>query len=139
MGFWRKSNVTPLPFLHLMPRVSSDIEECFVFIGRQPWGKPADRKRDILAGIARIRRNPRLARVEASRPATGVELRRHRVAQFTLIYAYFPPNDVMLNGIVSIRAIRHRRVKNVFWGVKQPPPPQYGKTSINAADDLPQS
>ena len=30
----------------------------------------------------------------------------------------FEPNAVMPYGMVSIRAIRHRRVRNLFYGVK---------------------
>jgi hypothetical protein len=33
-----------LPYLHVMPRVDRDIEECLDFVARQPWGKPSDRK-----------------------------------------------------------------------------------------------
>jgi hypothetical protein len=68
--------------------------------------------REILAA-------PTLRRVEARRPKTGIELRRHAAAQFVLIYAYFAPDSVYASGIVSIRAIRHRRVRDVFSGVQE--------------------
>jgi hypothetical protein len=96
-----------------MPRVSRDIADCIQFIAKQPGGKPRDREADILAGIATICRCPRAHRIEWRRK-TGVELRRHHAAQFVIIYAYIDPNDVMPGGIVSIRAVRHRRVRDPF-------------------------
>jgi len=44
-----------MPQLHLMPRVSDDVEQCVEFIARQPWGKPAEREQDIYRGIAEAR------------------------------------------------------------------------------------
>jgi hypothetical protein len=71
-------------------------------------------------GILKILLGPRLNRIGVRRPLTGIELRRFGVAQFAIIYAYFPPSQRFPNGIVSIRAIRHWRVKDVFSGVKVP-------------------
>jgi hypothetical protein len=31
-----------LPYLHVMPRVDRNIEECLDFVARQPWGKPSE-------------------------------------------------------------------------------------------------
>lgn len=76
-------------------------------------------------GIEKICRDPRSARVQARRPRTGVELRRYDAAQFAIIYALIEPNDLLSKSVVSIRAIRHRRVRDVFQGVREPPPPAY--------------
>jgi hypothetical protein len=69
-----------------------------------------------------IREAPEWRRIEIVRHR-GVGLRRRSVAQFVIIYAYFKPKKGLTRGLVSIRAIRHRRVKNVFFGVRSPPPP----------------
>jgi hypothetical protein len=63
---------------------------------------------------------PKMRRVETRRPRTGIELRRHYAAQFAIVYAYFEPDLVHPHGVVSIRAIRHRRIRNVFTGVREP-------------------
>jgi plasmid stabilization system protein ParE len=117
--------VRPPNDVHWTPRARNDFKECLDFIGRQSWGKPADRELDIFVGVEKIRRDPRRARVQARRPRTGVDLRRHDAAQFAIIYALIEPNDLMRKSIVSIRAIRHRRVRDVFQGVREPPPPAY--------------
>lgn len=109
----------PLPHLDLMPRVLDDIDDCLTFVACQPWGKPADRRRDIFRGIGDVRIRPKRRPVQARRPKTGVELRRYYVAQFAIVYAYFEPDVEFPAGVVSIRAIRHRRVRNVFSGVKE--------------------
>ncbi len=109
-----------LPDLHAMPRVERDIENCLAFIARQPWGKAQDRRLDIKRGIRAVLRAPLANAVKVCRPQSGIRLRRHRVAQFVIIYAYLTPDDSFPNGAVSIRAIRHQRVKDVFLGVKEP-------------------
>ena len=114
-----------LPFLDLRPRVDRDIEECLDFINRQPWGKPNDRLRDIYRGIAKVWRDPTLCPVRARAPSTGLELRRRGSAQFVIIYAYRTPDARFPQGIVSIRAVRHRRVRNVFAGVRETDVPAY--------------
>lgn len=111
--------------LDLTPRVLEDIDDCLAFIARQPWGKPADRWQDILRGIGEIQIIPKRHRVLARRPHTGIELRRHAVAQFAIVYSYLEPNDEFPGGVVSIRAARHRRVKDVFMGVRQPDVPYH--------------
>jgi hypothetical protein len=109
-----------LPYLHVMPRVDRDIEECLDFVARQPWGKPYDRQLDIRRGIEKALERPEANRVGSWRPETGIELRRCNVAQFAIVYAYLRPTSRFATGVVSIRAVRHSRVKDVFAGVKEP-------------------
>lgn len=110
----------PLPKLRLMPRAHRDIEDCVRFITRQPWGKPQDRERDIYCGIAAAHRWPFRSPVRVYRPRSGISLRRISAAQFVIVYAYIGPSEFAPNGIVSIRAVRHRRVRDVFLGVREP-------------------
>ena len=42
------------------------------------------------------------------------------VSQFAFIYAYVWPSVEFPHGVVSIRAVRHVLVQNVFAGVKEP-------------------
>lgn len=123
-----------LPYFHLMPRVARDIQRCINFVARQPWGKPQDRQADIDRGLAEAWRAPKLNPVKVRRPSTGLELRRRRAAQFAIVYAYIPPNDVLPNGMVSIRAVRHRRVRSVFSGVKEPAVLPYGGSLARSAE-----
>jgi len=115
-----KKSAKMLPILHLMPRVERDIERCVSFVGRQPWGKPADRKLDIFRGIAGVRAHPGSNRSGKWLDVVGIELRCANAAQFVILYAYLPSGNPSLPDVVSIRAVRHRRVKNVFSGVKEP-------------------
>jgi hypothetical protein len=108
-----------IPYLHAMPRVSRDIERCIAFIGRQPWGKPADRERDILQGIARAQLNPEANHQEIWRPEAGIWLRLCSAAQFVIVYTYLPGTADVPQGLVSIRAVQHSRTKDVFEGVKE--------------------
>ena len=94
-----------------------------VFVGRQPWGKPHDREMDIAHGIAKVRAYPQDNRPELHLRDTGLWLRRFRAAQFVIVYAYLPSKDPGLPDVVSIRAVRHMRVANVFEGVKEPTVP----------------
>jgi hypothetical protein len=110
------------PYLHLMPRVRRDIKRCLDFVGRQPWGKPGDRELDIYRGIEKVRANPEANHRELRRPDTGIWLRRCYAAQFVIVYTYLPPTDPLQPGVVSIRAVRHSRVEDVFSGVKEPTP-----------------
>jgi len=114
-----------LPHLELMPRVGKDIADCLRFVAQQPWGKPRDRKLDIDHGIAKAWRNPTSAPVRSRVRLTGLEMRCIQVAQFVVVYAYFPPTDMLPRGTVSIRAVRHRRVGNVFSGVRETDAPRY--------------
>jgi hypothetical protein len=87
--------VWPRPHLDLMPRVLEEIDDCLEFIARPPWGKAAGRRQDILRGIGDVQFAPKR---NADRPETGVELRRHSVAQFAIVYAYFEPNTEFPHG-----------------------------------------
>lgn len=114
-----------LPRIRLTRRAISDISRCIRFIELHPWGKPEDRERDIYRAFQKIREAPQYFRIEARRRGSGVELRRYGVAQFMVIYAYFPPSDSYPHGLVSIRALRHRRERNILRGVREPEPPRY--------------
>ena len=116
----------PLPHLELMPRVAKDIDDCVEFVARQPWGKPHERARDIFRGLREVCFAPRRHPISARRPACKRALRCHTVAQFVIVHIFSERNRRFPAGKVSIRAIRHRRVGNVFEGVKEPPPPFYG-------------
>lgn len=111
-----------LPDVEEVPRVERDIKARLGFIASTPRGKPRDRLRDITRGIAEIRIRPGRNSISVIRPGTGIALRRHSVAQFAIIYAYFEPDSAHPRGLVSIRAVRHRRVENVFAGVREPLP-----------------
>ena len=74
-----------VPYLHVMPRVDSDIKRCVAFIRRQPWGKPNARKSDIRLGIEKALMRPESNRVGSWRPETGIELRRCNAAQFVIV------------------------------------------------------
>ena len=111
-----------LPDLRQMPRVTRDIKRCLRFIARQPWGNASDRERGIDRGILEILRWPELNKVRVRRRRLGLELRRHNAAQFTINYAYIPPNSEFPRGMVTIRAVRHTRARNVFSGVREPSP-----------------
>jgi hypothetical protein len=112
--------VKPLPYLHVMPRVNRDIEKCVDFVGRQPWGKPDDREADTYRGIERACVQPEASRVEVCNGQSGIGLRRRKAAQFVIVYTYLPSRDPNLPGVVSVRAVRYSRTKNVFSGVKEP-------------------
>jgi hypothetical protein len=105
----------------MLKRAKRDLADCLDFIAAQPWGDPDARENDIRRGMRIIREAPEWRHVEFTR--SGVELRRRSAAQFVIIYSYFKPKKRLPRGLVSIRAIRHRRVKNVFLGVRSPPPP----------------
>jgi hypothetical protein len=108
------------PILHWMPRVDRDIEKCLDFVGGQPWGKPDDRELDIWRAIEMAHLFPEAARAEFWRPESGLWLRRRNAAQFVVVYAYLPSSGEHLPAVVSIRAVRHSRVEDVFSGVKEP-------------------
>jgi hypothetical protein len=123
-----------MPQLDLMPWVSDGVEQCVEFIARQPWGKPDERRRDIRRGIAEALLAPKLNPVKLRRPSKGLELRCRKAAQFMVIYAYMPPSRKFPNGVVSIRAVRHRRVRNIFGGVKEPAISSYGERAASLVD-----
>ena len=112
-----------------MARARRDLRQCLDFIAAQPWGDVDGRERDIHAAMRVIRHEPEWRRVELTRKCSGAQLRRRSAAQFVIVYVYFKPKKRLPKGLVSIRAIRHRRVRNVFLGVRDPSgehPPQYG-------------
>ena len=79
--------------LHYMPRVRRDINECADFVGRQPQGKPQDRKADIDRAIEAICAHPELRPRKLYRPESGLWLRRRKAAQFVIVYAYIPAEE----------------------------------------------
>jgi hypothetical protein len=107
------------PYLHVMPRVDRDIEQCLAFVARQPWGKPRDRMLDIRLGIEIALDRPAARPVGLWRAESGIWLQRCSTAQFVIVYAYLPPTIRFPRGVVSIRAVRHARVRDVFAGVKE--------------------
>jgi hypothetical protein len=109
----------PLPTLHWMPRAKLDIKKELNFIRRQPWGKPEDRELDIWRGVQNVLAHPEGARRERYLPRKKLWLRRGKAAQFVIVYALLPPKDPKSPGVVSIRAVRHRREADVFKGVKE--------------------
>lgn len=77
-----------LPILHWMPRVEDDIERSIAFVGRQPWGKPKERRLDIHRGISLVRANPGSAAHSSaltSRSERLFELARERLEEERLI------------------------------------------------------
>jgi plasmid stabilization system protein ParE len=47
-----------LPKIELKPRAQRDLADLLAFILRQPWGRPADRRRDIYTAFEAIREAP---------------------------------------------------------------------------------
>jgi plasmid stabilization system protein ParE len=111
------------PRAKLTLRALRDLRDCIDFISRHPRGKPVDRFRDICRGVAQIRLAPKAHAARVYRAESGLHLRCHTVAQFAIVYAYLDPSTDYPDGLVSIRAIRHRRVRDVFWKVKEGAPP----------------
>jgi hypothetical protein len=105
--------------LSFTPRARRNIDECLDFIGRFPRGKPADRRQDLISGITLVHEAPERNPVEIRRKTSGIELRRQYTRQFAIVYSWFRPAANCPGGEVSIRAVRHRRVKNVFRGVRE--------------------
>jgi plasmid stabilization system protein ParE len=108
--------------VRLTPRARRDIEKCVDFVASFPGGKPEERRREIYAAFDRIREIPELNAVEVRRRRSGLELRRHQVSQFTIVYAYLDPIEGQPWSVASIRAVQHRRVRDVFFGVRENAP-----------------
>ena len=104
---------------HWMPRVSRDIDDCIAFVGRQSWGKPQDRRADIHRGLDAIYAHPRLRPKEVQRPESGLWLRSRRAAQVVIVYADIPATESGRPAIVSIRAVRHGSVADVFEELRE--------------------
>jgi hypothetical protein len=105
-----------------MPRVWTDIDACMAFVAQQPWGEPAARERDIHQAFELIRLASLSRPISGLVPGTGIELRCYNVRQFVIVYAYFPSEDSSAQDVVIIRAVRHRRERDVLWGVRENAP-----------------
>lgn len=108
------------PYLHMTPRARSDIKRCLRDMRRQSSARPLVWALGILSGIARAHMDPTANCIAARRSLPDIELRRSRASRFTVIYAYLPPNAEYPRGVVSIRAVRHSRVKEDLAGAKEP-------------------
>jgi plasmid stabilization system protein ParE len=108
--------------LRLTPRARRDIEKRVGFVARFPGGKPEERRREIYAAFQRIREFPERHPVEVRRRRSGLELRRHYVSHFAIVYAYLPPAEERPWALVTVRAIQHRRMRDVFLGVRENAP-----------------
>lgn len=108
--------------LRLTPRALRNIEERVAFVARFPGGKPEERRRAIHAAFQQICEFPERHPIEVRRRRSGLELRRHDVEQFAIIYAYLPPVEKRPCAIVTVRAVQHRRTKDVFFGVRENSP-----------------
>jgi hypothetical protein len=119
MTFSRRCVVTPPPEIAYQPRVRRDVRNLLDFIDRQPWGKPDDRKKEIDAAYERIRRAP-FARSVCKWARNGkIGLRCYYAGQFAIIYAYLGAPEEYPHGVVSIRAVRHHRERDVLFGVTE--------------------
>ncbi len=105
--------------LHLKPRALRDIDDLVRFVARFPRGKPEQARGRILGACVRLQDFPRANRVGVRRRRSRLELRRYGAHQFAIVYAYFPPISSRPWGIVSVRAVRHWRTENVFFGVRE--------------------
>jgi plasmid stabilization system protein ParE len=111
-----------------MSRVSHDIESCVDFVSQSPNGNPVKREQEIFAALDGVYQYPKANRVQ---PRRRLDFRKRSVAQFVIVYVYFEPNDVTPKGIVSIRAVRHRRVRDMFKGVREPVAPYTNTEPLN--------
>ena len=107
------------PELSYSPRVRADLRRCRQFLRRQASGRVSKRIRELMKGVRRVRASPLLYPIRAIHPDTGAELRRHNVAQFALMYAYFKPTPALPYGEVSIRAIAHASEADVWLEVRE--------------------
>lgn len=105
--------------LRLTPRARRDIEKRVAFVARFPSGKPDERRRAIHAAFDKICEHPERNPVGVRRRRSGLELRRQNVDQFVIVYAYLPPVKERPWAIVTVRAVQHRRIKDVFFGVRE--------------------
>jgi hypothetical protein len=112
--------VRRLPFLHSTPRVDRDIRRCLALVGREPLSNPSNPESDISLGIARALAWPEANPAELWRSTPGIRLRRCIAGLFVILNTYALPCNGSPYGIVSIRAVRHSRVKDVFSGVEEP-------------------
>jgi hypothetical protein len=125
-----------LPDIDIKPRVWTDIQALLAFVDRSPWGNQAARASDIYQGMKAVVEGPTANAVSVRRRRLGLELRRHTVAQFAIIYIYRLPNAAHPNGLVSFRAVRHGRVENVFRGVRETATQPYGIPAVRQSCDV---
>lgn len=105
--------------LRLTPRARRDLEKRVAYVARFPGGKPDERRHAIHEAFQRIREFPELHPIEVRRRRSGLALLRHHVDQFAIVYAYLPPVEGRPWAIVTVRAIQHRRIRGVFFGVRE--------------------
>jgi hypothetical protein len=74
---------------------------------------------DIRRGVEKVLAYPAGVPREKYLPRTKLWLRQRSAAQFVIVYAILPSERPKSPGVVSIRAVRHRREADVFKGVKQ--------------------
>lgn len=128
-----------LPRLQLTPRATSDIDRCRQYLRRRQSSRLVNYIHDVISGMRVLRERPGINPVRSRHPVSGLELRRHNVDQFVIIYAYLKPTDSDPRGLVSIRAIRHAREEDVFWGVNDSAAPfdhtRFGRTIFSLRDE----
>jgi plasmid stabilization system protein ParE len=96
-----------------------DIQHQALLLCLSTGSRPRHRITRIRREARLIAENPKLYPVEWVHPISGIEFRCKNVDQFVIIYAYFEPTSSMPNGLVSVRAIRHGRQRNIFWCVEE--------------------
>jgi hypothetical protein len=72
----------------------------------------------VVNAVRLLQQHPKLRPVEAV-STIGLGLRRQKAGQFVLVYSYFEPSSTEPCGLVSVRAIRHERHEDVFFGVRE--------------------
>ena len=100
-------------------RARRDIERCRHFLRRQPGSRLMERTRDVTNAVRFIKAHPKLHPVERL-SLIGLELRRRKAGKFVLVYSYFEPSPSEPDGLVSVRAVRHEREEDVYFGVREP-------------------
>jgi plasmid stabilization system protein ParE len=96
-----------------------DLDHCRQFLRHHSRSSTRRRTREFFDAIRRIAENPELSPVRTIDSDTGLHLRRCNVAQFVIVYVYFPPSAREPAGLVSLRAFRHGRTENVLWRVRE--------------------
>ena len=106
-----------LPCLHVTPQVKRDITACLSLGDGPSWRQYRERVFGIDLAVLRAVLLPEQNHPHVSRPKTGLELRRCNAGQFVVVYAYFPPTENHPRGVVSIRAVRYSRARDLSAGV----------------------
>ena len=115
-----------LPKIDLQPRVLEDVERLLAFVGQQPWGDPESRRREISAAFQKIRHSPLSRPVRKRVRGTNIEIRCYHCNQFVVAYAYLCPSPLFPSGLVTIRAVGHRRQRDVLFRVREVEAPGSG-------------